>query len=120
MYTVEGTGDTGEPCGVPTIYSKGSDILPLNLSLTVWSFRKDLHHLTSSSANPKSVKIFISRSWLILLKYPWISKSNIPVFSLTWWADWMSWRMARPASKVDVRRSHALHLLSRAAPHVVH
>jgi len=67
---VERTGNIGEPCGVPTMKSKGSDVLPLNLSLTVRSFRKDLHHLTSSGAKPRSVKVLINRSWLILSKYP--------------------------------------------------
>jgi len=38
---VERTGDTGEPCGVPTVKSKGSDVCPLNLRRTVRSSRKE-------------------------------------------------------------------------------
>ena len=47
---MERTGESGESCGVPVVKSMGSYVLPLNLSLTVRSLRKDLpvHHLTSS------------------------------------------------------------------------
>ena len=43
VYMIERMGDTGEPCGVLTVKSNGSDVLPLNLRWTVWFLRKDLH-----------------------------------------------------------------------------
>lgn len=54
------TGDTGDPWRVPTTKSKGSEVLPLSLSLTVRllrPLRNDLHHLVSSGANPRFKKV---------------------------------------------------------------
>jgi hypothetical protein len=45
-----------------TTKSKGSDILLLNLSLTVRSLRNNQHHFTNSGVKPKFVKICMSLS----------------------------------------------------------
>src|SRR5216684_6445306 len=40
VYRTDRTSKIGNPWGVPTVNSNGSDILPLNRSLTMWSLRK--------------------------------------------------------------------------------
>ena len=98
---IDRTGETGEPWGVPTVKIKGSDVLPLNLSLTVRSLRKDRHQLVSSGAKPRLEKVWISLSWLMLSKNPCMSNRSKPVLSPAWWAARMSCRRVSPASRVD-------------------
>jgi hypothetical protein len=56
------TGNTGEPCGVPTLKSKGSNVRLLNLSVTVRSARKELHHRTSPGMKLRLAKTLTSLS----------------------------------------------------------
>src|SRR5258707_5735633 len=79
VYMTDSTGETGDPWGVPTVKSNGSDVLPLNRSLTEWSLRKERHQLTISGGKPRSAIICVSHSWLTLSKNPWISKRSRPV-----------------------------------------
>jgi hypothetical protein len=61
---VDRTGETGEPCGVPTAKSNGSEARPLNLRRTVRFVRKDRHQLTGSGAKPRLATIATSLLWL--------------------------------------------------------
>src|SRR5258708_37618877 len=79
VYRTDRTGEIGDPWGVPTVNSNGSDVLPLNWSLTVRSLRKEQHQLTISGGKPRSAIICVSHLWLTLSKNPWISKRSKPV-----------------------------------------
>src|SRR5260370_7981359 len=70
VYMMDSTGETGEPCGVPTAKLKGSDEWPLKQSLTVRSCRKEWHHPTISGGKPRSARIWTSYSWFMLLTKP--------------------------------------------------
>ena len=87
VYRIEKADEIEEPCGIPTMKSKGSEFCPLKQSLINLSFRKDLHHWTSSSANPRSLRIYVNLLWLMLLKKPWMSNRSRPVLSLACWAN---------------------------------
>ena len=82
MYRIERAGEIGEPCGVPMMKLKGLEYHLLKWSLTNLSFRKNLHHRTSSSGNPRSSRICVSLLWLTLSKKPWMSNRSRPVLSL--------------------------------------
>ena len=57
MNIVDNIRNTRDSCSVPTTKLKGSNVSPLNLSLTVRLLRNNWHHWTSSGAKPRFVKI---------------------------------------------------------------
>jgi hypothetical protein len=77
----ERTGEIGDPWGVPTSESIGSESAPLNLRRTLLSARKDSHHLTISGAKPKSLISCTSLGRLTLSKKPEMSKRHNPALS---------------------------------------
>src|SRR5260221_11954264 len=90
VYITKRTGDTGEPCGVPTLVAKGSDSKPLKRSWTVHSERKDLVHATSAGAKPRSSTICTSLALFTLSKKPWMLKRRTPAQRPEERADWPS------------------------------
>src|SRR5229473_650489 len=79
VYMTDSTSETGDPWGVPTVKSNGSDILLLNRSLTEQSLRKEWHQPTISGGKPRSESICTNLLWLTLSKNPWMSKRRRPV-----------------------------------------
>ena len=88
----------GEPCGVPTLRSYGSEEKPLNLSVTCRSVRKDFSQPTSSAGKPLALKTARSLWWFMLSKKPEMSKSRDAQTSPLAWAVRMSCWRHRPAS----------------------
>src|SRR5712675_2953455 len=87
---MERMGDTGDPCGVPMLISKGSKSDLLNLRHTFWSSRKDLHHWMISGAKPRFCISCTSLAQFTLSKKPETSNRHMPVLSPAVCAFWMS------------------------------
>jgi hypothetical protein len=52
VYTIDSTGESGDPCGTPTGWVRSSERMLLKRNLTLLSARNEEAHVTSSLANP--------------------------------------------------------------------
>ena len=74
MYNTESMGESGDPCGVPLLIEKGSDVKSPILMVAWRSLMSERTHLHTSRGKPLSSRIRAIRSGLRLLKKPDMSK----------------------------------------------
>ena len=83
VYKVDKTGDRGEPCGVPVVMLKGSEVYIPKLREAIWPVKKERVQSHILEGNPRLCSVCVAQRGLTLSKNPeMLKRRRVPAFPI--------------------------------------